>query len=66
MHLGILPGRREGITDHLVRMNGKKTKTDKKQKEKKDSLKEVRIAYRSLEDRKKFIRSVFIPSFFLG
>ncbi|MBP1662361.1 MAG: Type secretion system domain protein [Thermoplasmatales archaeon] len=43
-----------------------KTKTDKKQKEKKDSLKEVRIAYRSLEDRKKFIRSVFIPLLFLG
>ena len=44
----------------------KKTKTDKKQKEKKDSLKEIKIAYRSLDDRKKFIRSVFIPLLFLG
>ncbi len=44
----------------------KKTKTDKKQKEKKDSLKEIKIAYRSLDDRKKFIRSVFIPLLFIG
>jgi archaeal flagellar protein FlaJ len=44
----------------------KKNKADKKQKDKKDSLKEIKIAYRSLDDRKKFIRSVFIPLLFLG
>jgi flagellar protein FlaJ len=47
-------------------MAKKTDKTDKKQKEKKDSLKEIKIAYRSLEDRKKFIRSVFVPMLFLG
>jgi flagellar protein FlaJ len=44
-------------------------KTDNKEKkpqEKKDALKEIKIAYRSLEDRKKFIRSIFIPLLFLG
>jgi flagellar protein FlaJ len=51
-------------------MADKNTKTGKKstkeQKEKKDSLKEMRIAYRSLEDRKKFMRSVFIPLLLVG
>ena len=47
-------------------MAKKQNKTDMKRKEKKDSLKEIKIAYRSLEDRKKFIRSVFIPLIFLG
>ena len=37
-----------------------------KRKEKKDSLKEIKIAYRSLDDRKKFVRSIFIPLIFLG
>lgn len=41
-------------------------KTKKAKKDKKDSLKEVKIAYRSLEDRKKFIRSIFVPLLFLG
>ena len=47
-------------------MAKKKSKSGKKQKEKKDSLKEIKIAYRSLEDRKKFIRSIFIPLLFAG
>jgi flagellar protein FlaJ len=47
-------------------MAKKQNKTDMKRKEKKDSLKEIKIAYRSLDDRKKFIRSVFIPLIFLG
>src|SRR5512137_2494659 len=44
--------------------NEKKLKKEKK--EKKDSLKEMRIAYRSLENRKNFIRSVFIPLLIVG
>lgn len=47
-------------------MAKKQNKTDKKRKEKKDSLKEIKIAYRSLDDRKKFIRSIFIPLLILG
>jgi flagellar protein FlaJ len=38
----------------------------KSKKEKKDSLKEIRIAYRSLEDKKTFIRSIFLPLLFVG
>src|SRR4030042_4236197 len=47
-------------------MAKKKNKTDKKPKDKKDSLKEIKFAYRSLDDRKKFIRSIFIPLLILG
>jgi len=47
-------------------MAEKKAKTDKKSKEKKDSLKEIKIAYHSLEDRKKFIRTIFIPLLIIG
>jgi len=47
-------------------MAKKQSKTDHERKEKKDSLKEIKIAYRSLDDRKKFIRSIFIPLIFLG
>jgi archaeal flagellar protein FlaJ len=47
-------------------MAKKQSKKEKKQKEKKDSLKEFRIAYRSLDNRKKFIRSIFIPLVMLG
>jgi flagellar protein FlaJ len=47
-------------------MAKKENKTDNERKEKKDSLKEIKTAYRSLEDRKKFIRSIFIPLIFLG
>ena len=47
-------------------MAKKENKTDKERKEKKDSLKEIKTAYRSLEDRKKFISSIFIPLIFLG
>lgn len=47
-------------------MAKKQSKTDNERKEKKDSLKEIKIAYRSLDDRKKFIRSIFIPLIFLG
>jgi len=46
------------------------TKKDKKSKKnqqtKKDSLQDIKIAYRSIEDRKKFIRSIFIPLIILG
>lgn len=44
----------------------KNKKSKKKTKTKKDSLDEMRIAYRSLEDRKKFIRSVLLPLLMLG
>lgn len=44
----------------------KEKKSKKERKEKKDSLKEMKIAYRSLEDRKKFMRSVFIPLIIIG
>ena len=44
----------------------KEKKSKKEHTEKKDSLKEMRIAYRSLEDRKKFMRSVFIPLIVVG
>ncbi|MCX6670998.1 MAG: type II secretion system F family protein [Euryarchaeota archaeon] len=47
-------------------MAKKQNKTDMKRKEKKDSLKEIKTAYRSLDDRKKFVRSVFIPLIILG
>jgi len=47
-------------------MAKKSKKTDEKPKEKKDSLKEIKIAYRSLDDRKKFIRSIFVPLLILG
>jgi flagellar protein FlaJ len=47
-------------------MAKKSKKTDEKPKEKKDSLKEIKIAYRSLDDRKKFIRSIFVPLLSLG
>jgi len=47
-------------------MAKKQNKTDNERNEKKDSLKEFKIAYRSLDDRKKFIRSIFIPLIFLG
>lgn len=43
---------------------GKKSK--KERKEKKESSKEFKIAYRSLEDRKKFIRSILIPLIIMG
>jgi archaeal flagellar protein FlaJ len=48
----------------MVKVDKKKQKQDAEAK--KDTLKEMRIAYRSLEDRKKFIRSVFIPLLLLG
>lgn len=47
-------------------MAKKQNKTDKKRNEKKDSLKEIKTAYRSLDDRKKFVRSIFIPLIILG
>jgi flagellar protein FlaJ len=47
-------------------MAKKQNKTDMKRNEKKDSLKEIKTAYRSLDDRKKFVRSVFIPLIILG
>ncbi len=47
-------------------MAKKQNKSEKKPKDKKDSLKEIKIAYRSLDDRKKFIRSTFIPLLILG
>lgn len=50
----------------MAKESEKKEKQKKAKKEKKDSLKEIKIAYRSLDDRKKFIRSIFIPLLFLG
>jgi archaeal flagellar protein FlaJ len=47
-------------------MAKKQKKSEKKPNEKKESLKEIKIAYRSLDDRKKFIRSTFIPLLILG
>jgi flagellar protein FlaJ len=45
----------------------KKEKIAKKQrKEKKDSLAELKTAYRSLDDRKKFTRSILIPLIVIG
>jgi flagellar protein FlaJ len=44
----------------------KKNKSKMDQKTKKDSVQDIKIAYRSLEDRKKFIRSIFIPLIILG
>jgi flagellar protein FlaJ len=51
----------------MARQDQKKNKKSKKKAEKKkDSLAEMKIAYHSLEDRKKFIRSVFLPLLLLG
>jgi flagellar protein FlaJ len=51
----------------MAEQDGKKGKKSKKElKEKKDTFKEMRIAYRSIEDRKKFIRSVFVPLLVIG
>ena len=50
----------------MAKKDKKKHEKAKDSKTKKDSLKEIRIAYRSLENRKKFIRSVFLPLLFLG
>jgi flagellar protein FlaJ len=48
-------------------MAKKDEKLEKKsKKEKKELVKEMSIAYRSLDDRKKFIRSVLIPLIFIG
>jgi flagellar protein FlaJ len=44
----------------------KEKKSKKDQKEKKESLKELKFAYRSLDDRKKFIRSILIPLIIMG
>jgi flagellar protein FlaJ len=44
----------------------KEKKSKKNHKEKKDSFKEMKIAYRSLDDRKKFIRNIFIPLIVMG
>ncbi len=45
----------------------KKGKTSKKErKEKKESLKEFKFAYRSLDDKKKFTRSILVPLIILG
>jgi flagellar protein FlaJ len=44
----------------------KEKKSKKERKEKKDSFKDMRIAYRSLDDRKKFMRSIFIPLIVVG
>ena len=51
----------------MARQDRKKNKnSNKKVETKKDSLAEMKIAYHSLEDRKKFIRSVFLPLLLLG
>jgi archaeal flagellar protein FlaJ len=50
----------------MAKTTEKKHKKTKDAEAKKDALKEIRIAYRSLEDQKKFIRSVFVPLLFLG
>jgi archaeal flagellar protein FlaJ len=47
-------------------MAKKQSNIDNEPKEKKDSLKEIKIAYRSLDDRKKFIRAIFVPLIILG
>jgi flagellar protein FlaJ len=44
----------------------KKKESSSEQKQKKDSLKEMKIAYRSLEDRKKFIRTILAPLIIVG
>lgn len=41
-------------------------KKDKPTKEKKESLRDLKLAYRSLEDRKKFIRTILLPLVFMG
>jgi len=44
----------------------KEKKSSKENKEKKESLRELKIAYRSLDDRKKFTRSILIPLILIG
>ena len=44
----------------------KEKKSKKEQKEKKESFKELKMAYRSLDDRKKFTRSILIPLIIMG
>jgi archaeal flagellar protein FlaJ len=44
----------------------KEKKSKKERKEKKESFKELKIAYRSLDDRKKFTRSILIPLIIMG
>jgi flagellar protein FlaJ len=44
----------------------RKKKHKDKKKEKGDSLKELRIAYRSLEDRKKYLKTILLPLIVLG
>jgi archaeal flagellar protein FlaJ len=44
----------------------KDKKSKKENKVKKESFKELKIAYRSIEDRKKFMRSIFLPLLFMG
>jgi hypothetical protein len=48
----------------MAKADSKKDKKSKK--EKKESFKEIKIAYRSLDDRKKFTRTILVPLIFLG
>jgi flagellar protein FlaJ len=44
----------------------KQSKKKEKEEKKKESFKEIKIAFRSLEDRKKFIRTIFLPLMIMG
>ena len=44
----------------------KEKKTKKKEKKKKETLNDLKIAYRSLEDPKKFYKTVLIPMIIIG
>ncbi|KYK20616.1 hypothetical protein AYK25_08795 [Thermoplasmatales archaeon SM1-50] len=51
----------------MAKGNTKKNKKfDKDTEPKKDTIQEMRIAYRSVEDKKKFIRTIFLPLFIIG
>jgi flagellar protein FlaJ len=49
-----------------VKETQKEKKSKKEQKEKKESFKDLKIAYRSLDDSKKFVRSILIPLIIMG
>ena len=44
----------------------KKSKKEKKEKKKGESLEQLKIAYRSLEDPKKFYRTILLPLIVIG
>ncbi|HER45764.1 MAG TPA: hypothetical protein ENO12_03005 [Thermoplasmatales archaeon] len=44
----------------------KDKKSDKDTEPKKDTIEEMQIAYRSIEDKKKFIRTIFLPLLLIG